>query len=299
MSETNTLAVPPCKLDLRFKQLRTLSESSIRPMVHSLEKRGQLTPVVTARDGNSLVLIDGFKRQRAAEILGLKSLMLITLPSEGALMKAHMYLLNRKNGFSMIEEAMLIRELVEVDGLMQVEVAAMLERHKSWVSRRLEMIRRLAPQIVEDIKLGLMPPGSAISLARLPESNQADLASTIQRHKLKVKECNLLIDLWCKARAPEAKGFLIKFPQKALELSSRDGSDYLDPRIPAQASGWLKTLRVLTRVAAGLRLRSKQDIGAIDEEVHEILWEALNQANSECQEALKAAREVLSKEVPK
>ncbi len=153
-------------------------------MVHSLEKRGQLTPVVTARDGNSLVLIDGFKRQMAAEILGLKSLMLITLPSEGALMKAHMYLLNRKNGFSMIEEAMLIRELVEVDGLMQVEVAAMLERHKSWVSRRLEMVRRLAPQIVEDIKLGLMPPGSAISLARLPESNQADLDSTIQRHKL-------------------------------------------------------------------------------------------------------------------
>ena len=97
----------------------------------------------------------------------------------------------------------------------------------------------------------------------------------------------------------EAKEFLIKFPQKALELSSRDSSDYLDPRIPAQASGWLKTLRVLTRVAASLRLRSKQDIGAIDEEVHEILWEALDQAKSECQEALSAAREVLSKEVPK
>ena len=110
MSETNTLAVYPSKLDLRFKQLRTLSESSIRSMAHSLEKRGQLTPVVTARDGNSLVLIDGFKRQRAAEILGLKSLMVIILPSEGALMKAHMYLLNRKNGFSMIEEGMLIRD---------------------------------------------------------------------------------------------------------------------------------------------------------------------------------------------
>jgi len=288
------LTVAPSKLDLRFKQLRTLSESSIRSMVRSLEKRGQLTPVVVASDGPRLVLIDGFKRQRAAEILGLSSLMVITLPSEGALAKAHMYLLNRKNGFSMIEEAMLIRELVEVDGFMQVDVAAMLERHKSWVSRRLEIMRRLCPQIVEDLRLGLIPPGSALSLARLPQSNQADLCSTIQTHKLQTKECNLLIDLWCKAKDPEARKFLIKFPKKAMELACKDDGDRLDPRIPAQACRWLKTVRALERVAAALRLKSKHDIGTLDEQVHEILCGALDQTDSECQQALSAARQVLS-----
>lgn len=267
-------------------------------MVRSLEKRGQLTPVVAACDGPCLVLIDGFKRQRAAEILGLASLMVITLPSEGALMKAHIYLLNRKNGFSMIEEGVLIRELVEVDGLMQVDVAAMLERHKSWVSRRLEMIRRLAPQIVEDLKLGLIPPGSAVALARLPERNQADLASTIQTHKLQAKQCKLLVDLWCKAKDPEARRFLIKFPEKALEHASKDGGHRIDPRIPAQASGWFRTVRALERVAAALRLKSKRDIGPLDEQVHEILCGALDQTDNECQQALSAARQLLSKPAP-
>lgn len=295
MSEV-LLTVELSKLDLRYKKFRTLSEASIRSMVRSMERGGQLTPVVVTNDRQCLVLIDGFKRHRAAEILGVKKLMAILICAEGALVKAHMYLLNKKSGFSLIEEGMLIRELVEQDGLQQVEVAIMLERHKSWVNRRLDLIRRLLPQIAEDINLGLIPPGSAFALARLPQCNQADMGCVIQTHKLQTKECNLLIDLWSKAEDEEAREFLIKFPRQALELAlGKDSTERIDPRIPARACAWLKTVRCLDRVAVALRLKSKYQIELLDDAVHQILYQALDQAGTECGKALSEAAKILSK----
>lgn len=295
MSEV-LLTVDLSKLDLRYKKFRTLSEASIRSMVRSMERAGQITPVVVAGNGPSFVIIDGFKRHRAAEILGMKKLMAIVICAKGAFIKAHMYLLNKKNGFSLIEEGMLIRELVEQDGLQQVEVAIMLERHKSWVSRRLDLIRRLSPQIAEDIHLGLIPPGSAFALARLPQCNQADMACVIQTHKLQSKECNVLIDLWCKAEDEEARKFLIKSPRQALQIAvGKESTERQDPRIPARACAWLKTVRCLDRVAVALRLKSKYQIEALDDTVHQILCQALDQAGTECGKALSEAAKILSK----
>lgn len=291
MSAHTIMTVSPSQLDLRFKQLRTISELSIKSMVLSLEKQGQLTPIVTRNDGKLLILIDGFKRCEAAKILGL-NLISITVPIEGPSMKAYMYILNRKAGFTMIEEGMLVRELVEVDGFMQVEVAAMMERHKSWVSRRLEMIRSLSPAIVEDLKLGLLPPGSALALARLPQCNQPDLAAVIQTHKLQAKECSILIDLWCKAKNPEYRDYLLKSPQKAINLATgKEEREKTD--IPAKVCKWLNMVRGLERVATFLRIKSNGQIGALDEKLHEILDRAVDQADNECRQAFSAARQLL------
>jgi ParB/RepB/Spo0J family partition protein len=259
-----------------------------------MEKQGQLTPIVVADDGSRFIVIDGFKRQRAAEIIGLGTLMVVVVRGEQALMKAHMYLLNRKSGFSTVEEGMLIRELVEKDGLSQAEVAAILDRHKSWVSRRLEMIRMLSGQIVEDLKLGLIPPGSAKALARLPQSIQADFSAIIQTHMLQAKESNTLIDLWCKAKEPQSRDFLIKFPKKALELAlGKDTEEECDPRVPAKAHGWFRAVRCLERVAALLRLKSKYEIGTVDDAVHTLLTKTLDKAENECWKALALARQAI------
>lgn len=73
------VSVPLSKLDIRLKRLRNTAESSVQNMVMSLKKRGQLTPVVASHQGSIYILIDGFKRQMAAEILNLNSLRVITV----------------------------------------------------------------------------------------------------------------------------------------------------------------------------------------------------------------------------
>jgi len=126
-----------------------------------------------------------------------------------------MYLMNRTVRISFIQEAMLIRELVDQDGLKQTEVAGLLDHHKSWVNRRLMIIRGLAPEILEDLSLELLPPGSAAVLARVALRNQGDFSAAIQRHGLNLKEIHVLTDIWCKTKEPEKKRFTPGFSKRS------------------------------------------------------------------------------------
>ena len=210
------------QMDLRFLQLRSPTALAIRNMAHSMKKRGQLSPVVLTGEEKPYILIDGFKRYLAAESLGLESLKATFIHVDLTQAKIMMYLMNRKEGLSWIQEAMLVRELVDQDSLKQTEVAGLLDHHKSWVNRRLMIIRGLAPEILEDLRLELLPPGSAASLSRVALRNQGDLSAAIQNHGLSLKEIHLLTDVWCKTKEPAEKQFLLRSPKEALALLNEE-----------------------------------------------------------------------------
>ena len=220
------ITLPLEQLDLRLGFLRPVHAGAQKKMAASLVKHGQLTAVVAVEEGGCHILIDGFKRHRCAGQLGMKTLKVTVLKKSCAEAKALLYLLNRPDGFSTIMEALLVWELVEIEGLNQVEAAALLERHKSWVCRRLSMIRSLAPEIIHDIKLELLPAGVGSSLARLQPATQAEFSLAIQKHNLKAREVNRLVDLWCKTRDPGARRHLLESPRQALKAVSRDKENY-------------------------------------------------------------------------
>ena len=217
----------PDQLDLRLSCFRPVRAEEVEKMMSSLSKHGQLTPITAVTDGERLVLIDGFKRQRSAQQLGMQTIAVSAIRACTSEAKALVYLLNRRAGFSVITEAMLIRDLIDTEGLNQVEVATLLERHKSWVSRRLAMIRALTPEVADDIKLNLLPAGVGSSLARLPMSNQVDFSATIQNHDLKSGEVGKLVDLWCKTKEPGVRQCLLESPHQALEIVTEGKEKWL------------------------------------------------------------------------
>lgn len=216
------IKVNPDQLDLHLSQFRPVHANDLEKMTASLIKYGQLSPVIAVDDKNRMTLIDGFKRQRSAKLLGMKELWVVPVMKSSAEAKALIYLLNRPNSFSMITEAMLVRDLIEVEGLNQVEAAVLMERHKSWISRRLAMIRNLAPEVVDDIKLNMLPAGTGPSLARLPRDNQADFTVAIQKHGLKSREIKRLVDIWCKAKDPGIRQCILNSPRQSLEIIRHD-----------------------------------------------------------------------------
>jgi ParB-like chromosome segregation protein Spo0J len=217
----------PDQLDLRLSCFRPVRAEEVEKMMSSLSKHGQLTPITAVADGERLVLIDGFKRQRSAQQLGMQTIAVSAIRACTSEAKALVYLLNRRAGFSVITEAMLIRDLIDIEGLNQVEVATLLERHKSWVSRRLAMIRALTPEVADDIKLNLLPAGVGSSLARLPLGNQVDFSATIQNHDLKSGEVGKLVDLWCKTKEPGVRQCLLESPHQALEIVTEGKEKWL------------------------------------------------------------------------
>jgi ParB family transcriptional regulator, chromosome partitioning protein len=64
-------------------------------------------------------------------------------------------------GLCELEEAWVVRALVREHGLTQNDVALLLRRHQSWVSRRLLLVEALSPEVQMDVRLGLVSATAA------------------------------------------------------------------------------------------------------------------------------------------
>lgn len=210
-----TFTMSLSQVDLRLLPICRPSAKSIQKMVATLKEQGQISPLILSKEN---ILIDGFKRYTAAEKLGFNKINAMALDVDLVRAKVMTLTLNPKKQINVIQEAVLVRELVEKDGLAQTEVAIFLQKHKSWVNRRLALINSLAPEIIEDIQLELISPGSGQHLARLHTCNQADFSATIQQHGLKPNQVATLIDLWSKAKDSKVKQDILSSPQESLRV---------------------------------------------------------------------------------
>ena len=169
----------------------------IDAMRASLERHGQLAPVVVREAPDRPVLIDGFKRLRAARAIGRAQLTARTLPLSDEAAIAAVYSLNRAACcLTDLEEAFVVRALCREQSLEQYEVAALMGHHPSWVSRRLALAERLSESLQQDLRVGLLSATAAREIARVPRGTQPRLAACAHRHRLSTREVADLVTLW-------------------------------------------------------------------------------------------------------
>ena len=128
-----------------------------RAMARSLERYGQLSPVVVCRRQERYELIDGFKRLGAARTLAhLSYLSARLLEADERTAKAAIYGLNRAGGRTReLEEAWIIQALVREDGMSQVEVGLLLD-----------VLGRMEVWLAHQGRTGLTPEDRVILLPR-------------------------------------------------------------------------------------------------------------------------------------
>lgn len=177
----------------RYGRYRIVNPRADAVMMKSIQKYGQMTPVVCVRADGGYELIDGFKRLRAGRRMNKPALRAKTVQMSARACKAAIIQLNVGKSITEIEEALVLRSLHREDGLMLTEIAALLGRHKSWASRRLSLIERLSEDIQEDIRLGLFSASVGRELAKLPRGNQRDAANAVIKHRLSIRELEKLV----------------------------------------------------------------------------------------------------------
>lgn len=178
----------------RYGIYRIVNPRADTAIMKSMQKYGQLTPVVCVKSEGGYELIDGFKRLRAFRKLNNPALRAKTLEMNGRVCKAAIIQFNRQGkAINGIEEAMIIQSLYREDGLRQEEIGAMLGRHKSWVSRRIALIERLSEEVKEDIRLGLISVIAGRELGKLPRGNQRAAADAILKHRFSTRETARLV----------------------------------------------------------------------------------------------------------
>lgn len=230
-------------LGLELGRVRCPPPARVEMIRRDLATNGQLTPLVArVQPKGSPQLLDGFKRLRAARELGWRTLKVGCLEAEPSTALALMVSLNRRFGLSQVEEALVVRELIR-NGRTGEEVGLLLGRHKSWVSRRLGLLERLAPELVEDLKLGLLEPGMARRLLGLPRGNQVELAAVARKASLGVSQTETLVRLWRQAPTEQARQFVVTHPQEAIAAAQAPPRRAEDPRLSSQGQWVQRRLR--------------------------------------------------------
>jgi ParB-like chromosome segregation protein Spo0J len=102
-----------------------------------------------------------------------------------------------------LEKALVLREMAAM-GMTQTQIGEILHRHKSWVSRRIGLIERLHPELVEQIREGILPAGAARRLLGLPAGNRLELAALVMYHGLGSQEREWLVQVLeqCRSAGP-------------------------------------------------------------------------------------------------
>ncbi len=286
--------VPPSSLNLSLARLRQLPESAIRDKVESLRRKGQLSPLVAAEQDGVLVLVDGFARHQAALRLALGELLVDVVRLTATQMKCQLYLRNRDRKLQLLEECRLVRELCDLDGLSQIEVADLLERHKSWVCRRLAMFRGLSSQLLAEQTLDFLSGGSLRRLAQLPTRNQEEVMAAVLRDGVAAEDVGPLADLMRRAPDPLARRYVLDHPADALARARGRSDPAVDPRLGEPARQVLEGVQVLRQVSLRLQRRARDGLGVLPTDGARLLAEAANGAEHDCKTAIITVRQGLS-----
>ncbi|MFP5501957.1 MAG: ParB/RepB/Spo0J family partition protein [Candidatus Sericytochromatia bacterium] len=286
--------VPLADLDLSLARLRQLPDARVRAKAESLRRKGQLSPLVAADCDGALVLVDGFLRHQAAMRLGLEALLVDVVRLEAVHMKAQLYLRNRERGLELLEECRLVHELVDVDGLSQVEIAELLDRHKTWVCRRLGLYRGLSPHLLAADALNGLPGGSLRRVARLPARNQERVLAVAQRDGIPPHDVGALADLVRRAPNPLATSYVLDHPADALARARARAEKAVDPELGEAGTELLAGLTALRQVALRVARRVAGGLGTLPPGALNQLRTATGDAARDCTAALDAAKKHLA-----
>jgi len=282
--------VAPGALDCSLGRLRLLPERAVQEKVDSMRTKGQLSALVAAAHEGALVLVDGFLRRAAAVRLGLASVRVEVLTLSTVQMKVQMVLRNRDRRLLLLEECRLVRELAEMDGLAQVEIGDLLERHKSWVCRRLSLARQLSANLWEEWSLGAVGEGSLRKLAQLPARNQEEVWAVCRREGLTDRDAASLVDLWRTAPDTEARAWVMAHPQDAIRRAQGGVPTTTDARLGLAGGELLRGLEGLRLGSLRVLRRVREGLGDPLPEGVRMLAEARARACADCGEALEQVR---------
>ncbi len=152
---------------------RDFDETTLRELADSIRQKGVLQPVLAepSADGG-YIIIAGERRVRAARIAGLERVPVLVRqfsPEE----KLEIALIEnvQREDLNPIEEALAYRNLMEIAGLNQEQIAGRVGKDRSTVANTLRLLR-LPPDAQEALEKGTLTPGHARAMLAL--ANPAD-----------------------------------------------------------------------------------------------------------------------------
>ena len=266
------------QLDRKYAGLRTADAGRPARLVASLCEHGQQQPVLVVRDTGATggveryVLIDGYARVAALGELTRDTVeaTVLELSEAHALLLA--FRLERNRARSVIEEALLLRELVKAHALTLGDLGALLGRSASWVSRRLALVDVLPAAAEAAVRRGAVAAQAAmkclVPLARANAAQCERLVANLGSRRLSVRQMARLYAGW-RAGTAEQRERIVERPLLYLDLEEKQSA----PEAPADP-GTEREQRLVRDLGAlaGICRRARE---ALREREQDLPWPAV------------------------
>ena len=231
--------------DTSLSVYRLVFPSQIKQMKQSLERLGQLQPVITRQSESGYQLIDGFKRYYAAEKLSMTTLLGKVLQVSESVGKAMILAYNRESSPLVdYEEGLIVCSLKHQHGMSQKQIAELTGYSTAWVCRRISLVERLDETVQSQLTLGKISAAHAREIVKLPRGNQGEVTRTIMEHELSSRTSAWLIDKYLSSGSKSQKQYLLDHPLEAIEKQTQDHEIY-DSRLCKHGNQLLKTTELL------------------------------------------------------
>jgi len=241
----------------RFAALRLHDRARLGRLKASIERQGQLVPVVAVAEAGKeghWVLIDGYRRREALQSLGEDRIWVDAW--ERSVDEALLACLARApdRPWEAIEEAALIEELARRHTLRAI--AEQLGRDVSWVSRRLSLIKALPEDLLAQVRQGRISRWAAsrilVPLARANAEHARTLLEQLEQEPLSSRELKRLYERY--EQAPRAqRQRLVENPGLFLKaVQSREEKVAEQPLAAGPEGAWYQDLRVLSAILSRL-----------------------------------------------
>jgi len=195
------------RLELRFAATRVADSRAVQRLVQSIDACGQRIACIAVEvqpapcpegqaDATALVLIDGYRRVAALRKLGRDTALVECWSCAVAEAVVQVLARSRSRAFTALEEALLLRDLVDAQRLSQREAARQCGRDVSWVQRRLQLLGEVPEAVLQAVCREQISTWSAVRvfvpLARANAQHAQQLLASLSQSQqaLSTRELN-------------------------------------------------------------------------------------------------------------
>ena len=173
---------------------KIFDKEKLKELTDSIRENGVIQPILVVKDENGYTIVAGERRWRAAKNAGLKEIPAIIKDYTDGKKKQVALIENiQREDLNIIEIAKAIKELMDIDGYSQSEVAKITGKSLPTISNIMRLLK-LPDKVLEYILEGKLVEGQARALLAInDEKKQIEIADKIITKHLTVREVEKLI----------------------------------------------------------------------------------------------------------
>lgn len=143
--------------DLRYECFRMKSPGAEKALLLSILEKGIRDPLQGVDTKDARILLDGFKRLRCAQKLGIAMAPYASMGADEVLGIIELIRISNAKSLSILEQARFVDELKSIHKISTAEIAGLVERSKAWVSVRSGIIAEISDYVLDQMFKGRFP----------------------------------------------------------------------------------------------------------------------------------------------